>query len=81
MKKRDLTITKKGKKYLLKTCPLCGDEWYAEPERIRCALCGGHLVTRTPKNMNLEWDEIAPERTRRAIRKFARKLRLLGVKV
>lgn len=77
-RKVDFTITRKGVVYVLKTCSGCGDEWYAKPKQNRCSLCGSGLVTRTPENINKEWDQLKPERAREVLADFY--LSLLGVK-
>lgn len=53
-----LVIKRKGVEYVLKTCPSCGDEWYAKRKQNRCTLCGGGLVRRTPENIDKNWDEL-----------------------
>lgn len=55
-----LTITRRGVAYVLKTCPGCGDEWYAKRKQNRCTLCGTGLVMRTPQNVKLNWDGLRP---------------------
>ena len=65
-----LTIKKHGIKYVLKTCPACGDEWYALRKANRCSLCGGGLVRRTPQNIDLNWDEL-PHRQGKMTGRFA----------
>ena len=53
-----LSVTRKGVRYVLKTCSSCGDEWYAKPKANRCSLCGSGLVTRTKENIDKNWDEL-----------------------
>jgi len=62
-----LTITKLGVQYVLKTCPSCGDEWYAKRKQNRCTLCGDGLVIRTKENKHLNWDKLENSATRGAI--------------
>ena len=76
-----LTITKKGVQYVLKTCPGCGDEWYAKRKQNKCTLCGTGLVMRTKENQNLNWDEVAPEVSKREFRKMQEKAGLIGIKL
>lgn len=65
-----LSIVRKGIEYVLKTCPACGDEWYAKRKQNKCTLCGYGLVMRTKQNINLNWDELKPDISRKAIRDF-----------
>lgn len=66
------TIMKAGVHYVLKTCPRCGDEWYARRKQNRCTLCGAGLVMRTPQNADMNWDELKPDISTREHRKFLR---------
>jgi hypothetical protein len=68
-----LKIQRNGETFVLKTCYGCGDEWYAKPKQNRCTLCGSGLVTRTVDNINLDWYQLAPEKTRRALMIFLEK--------
>jgi len=65
-----LTIYRKGVEFVLKTCPQCGDEWYARRKANRCTLCGAGLVRITHQNVNLNFDEL-----RHAARKTGRQRR------
>lgn len=65
-----LEIIRKGVRFVLKTCPGCGDEWYAKRKQNRCTLCGTGLVIRTRENIRLNWDELKPAASRAALLKF-----------
>ncbi len=56
-----IEIIRNGENFVLKTCPGCGDEWYAKRKQNRCTLCGTGLVMRNKENKDMNWDELRPD--------------------